>query len=153
MKIKLIGALSLFVLLSSPCFAANYENTCVEPYNKPLSIFLSVVSPGMGQIYSGQLDKGLAVWAASQVLTASLLITVADLDFTGIGNVGPINMGFRLKQQLSPNERFWTWGLSITYVLLYTYNVLDISLYDTDKLDLAVECEGGGFHLNYCLKF
>lgn len=152
MKRNLIVFILLSVL-SAPCFSLSYENTCNEPYNKPLSVFLSVVSPGMGQIYSGQLDKGLTIWTASTILTASLIVTIADLNFYSIGSPIPVNMGFQLKPELSPDERFWTWGLSITYALLYIYNIVDISVYDNDRARVDVSCENEGFHLNYAIEF
>lgn len=152
MKRKIL-LIFLLALAAVPSFASTSSYECNEPYNKPLSVFLSVAAPGMGQIYSGQLDKGLAIWGASSLLTASILVTVCDLNFNGVGGFDMVAFGFQLKDELSPSEKFWTWGLSATYVILYVYNVLDISLYNNNAPAVSADFRDGSFHLNYCIKF
>ncbi len=125
MKIKVSVLLLTFIFLFTyqPGFTQN------TTYNKPFAIFMSVISPGMGQLYSGQLDKGLAIWSASAALSAGFLLTVADINLNSAGGPFPFNIGLQFKPSLTQNEVFWAVGLGVTFLSIYIYNILDVSLY------------------------
>jgi hypothetical protein len=96
-------------------------------------MFMSVISPGMGQVYTGQLDKGLAIWSASAALSIGFLLTVTDLNLNSAGGPFPFNIGLQFKPQLDQNEIFWAVGLGVTFLTVYIYNIIDVSLYTPPK--------------------
>lgn len=154
MKIK-IFLITFFLITFSSSVGFSSKTAFQESYNKPLSVFLSTVNPGLGQIYSGQTTKGLIFWTTSAVLTGGFLITIADLNFYSPASPLPLNMGFQLKEELSPNEKKWAWGLGIAYAVFYIYNIMDISLYspEDDEESLALGMDHESIQFNYSLKF
>lgn len=153
MKIKIsiiIAFLFLFIFQTPGNSATTSYN---ENYNKPLSVFLSIVHPGLGQIYSGQTTKGLIFWSTSAILTGGFLITVADLNFNSPASPLPLNMGFQIKSELSPNEKKWAWGLGIAYTVFYIYNIMDISLYNPEENNFALDFNRDSVRLCYSFKF
>ena len=113
---------------------------------------MSVVSPGMGQIYSGRLDKGLAIWSASAAITMGFLLTVTDLNLDSAGGPFPFNIGLQFKPQLTQNEVFWAVGLGVTFLTVYVYNILDVSLYKQPK-NFKLSLEQDSISAQYALRF
>ncbi len=107
-----------FLFLQNPLFSE--ETSPVR--NKPLAILLSVVCPGTGQIYSGQLVKGIVIWSSSTILAYGFFSSFCDIDLSTIWTSPP---RFRLRTDIDKNSLFWSIGLGITYSLLYIYNIVD----------------------------
>ena len=145
----------LLVLLFLTSFSISHSQEIIpnpEPnFSQPFAIFLSVVSPGMGQIYTGQLGKGLSVWGASSILVMGFLTTVADFDFRSTGGAFPFNIGMQFKPVLTSEETFWAVSLGVTYAFLYLYNILDISLYDSSAVTVVPTADG--FAAGYSVRF
>ena len=144
-----------FLILSFLVFSiyGNLSASSAKTFNKPFAVFLSVVSPGMGQIYSGQLDKGLAIWTASAALSAGFLLTVADIDLNSTGGPFPFNIGLRFKKNLTHQETFWAVGLGVTFLSVYVYNLLDMTLYNEKDNKLALRFQPDSVKAIYSLKF
>lgn len=154
MRNKVIAVLMIFSLTAlfiSPSYAEQTTPSANPQFSKPFGIFLSVVSPGMGQIYSGQLGKGLSIWGASSILVMGFLTTVADFDFDSVGGAFPFNIGMKFKAKLSNEETFWAVGLGVTYAFLYLYNVLDISFFENSPVSVAPTTDG--FSASYEIRF
>lgn len=154
MKNKFIAILMIFSLTAlfiSPMNAQQSLPSAEPQFSKPFAIFLSVVSPGMGQIYSGQLGKGLSIWGASSILVMGFLTTVADFDFDSVGGAFPFNIGMKFKAKLNNEESFWAVGLGVTYAFLYLYNVLDISFFDNSPV--SINPTSDGFTAAYEIRF
>ncbi len=79
----------------------------ILPRNPTLAIFLSSILPGAGQVYNGQIVKGLVVAAA--VLACVWLLGWTNLGFPGSHN--------RLTNSVA--------GLMIVAALIYGYGVVD----------------------------
>ena len=154
MKSKFIAVLLIFSLISlfiSPLNAQQALPKADSQFSKPFAIFLSVVSPGMGQVYSGQIGQGLSIWGASSILVMGFLTTVADFDFDSVGGAFPFNIGMKFKAKLNNEETFWAVGLGVTYAFLYLYNVLDISLFENSPVTVNPTVDG--FTAAYEIRF
>lgn len=152
--IMLCSISTVFAAKKTPVSEKNTVHLAKNNYSKPFSIFLSVVVPGMGQIYSGQPEKGLAIWSSSAILLGAFLINSSELDFRSMSGPLPFNFGFRFKENMSERELFWSIGLGATYVFLYIYNVVDISVYDrnADKY-ISLDIDDNNIHASYSIKF
>ncbi len=113
---------------------------------------MSVVYPGMGQLYSGRLDKGLAIWSASAAISMGFLLTVADLNLDSAGGAYPFNIGLQFKPQLSQSETFWAVGLGVSFLTIYIYNILDVALYKQAS-DIKLSVEKDSISAQYSLAF
>jgi hypothetical protein len=130
-----------------------YTSIPSQNYNKPFSILLSLVSPGMGQIYSGQLGKGLSIWSGATVLFAGFLLNASTLDFTSVGGLFPYNFGFSFNKDLSGDALFWTIGFGVSYLVLYIYNIIDISVYDARTTFVSFDFDDKNVSAYYCIRF
>ena len=150
MKIKIIIIIIFSIcwcfFYSSPLYSAAKNN---PKKNKPLSVLLSVVSPGMGQMYEGQLGTGLAIWSASTVLSFSFFLVVGEIDLLSTWNP---TTRFRLKQNLTSDELFWAMGIGATYALLYIYNVIDVATYN-DENNVSINIHSNSISLNYTMSY
>ena len=147
--------LSLLLVFLFSSFSTAYSDQAKpspEPhFSKPFAIFLSVVSPGLGQIYTGQLGKGISVWGASSILVMGFLTTGADFDFRSTGGAFPFNIGMQFKPVLTTEETFWAVSLGVTYAFLYVYNILDISLYENQAVTVLPTSDG--FTAEFSVRF
>lgn len=148
MKIRAFLILSALLLFTLPAAATPPPVN----YNKPFAIFMSVISPGMGQLYSGQPDKGLAIWTASAALSAGFLLTVADIHLNSTGGPFPFNIGLQFKPSLTQSEVFWAVGLGVTFLSVYVYNILDVSFYSPLR-DVKLSLAERNISLSYDLAF
>ena len=121
--------------------------------NKPFAIFLSVVSPGMGQIYSGQPEKGLTIWTSSSILMMGFLLNIADLDFQSVGGSFPVYFGMQFKSfdKITTDQWFWAAGFLASYAIIYVYNILDISFYQ--ETDFSIDMGMDRINANFSIRF
>lgn len=150
-KFLLFTVFILSVLLKSNSYAEITEFSEYDPYSPPLAVFLSVVSPGMGQIYGGDLTKGSFFMAGTSVLSAAFLVTVADLNFRSTSGIFPSSIGFQLKEELSPTERKTAWILGSAWAALYIYNIVDVAVLDPDKF--RIDADADGVSVGYSIQF
>ncbi len=118
---KLSLVFFILLILFPPLFA--FE----QPKSKPFAFFLSVVSPGMGQIYLGNPEKGIAILSASSLLGMGILSTVGRIQFGTVNGMVPGHIGFQIRNDLDSSHLFWAGSLSITYIILYFYNLSDVA--------------------------
>ncbi len=144
MKIKLIFLSSLLIILTFSGLFSDIQQDQVK--NKPLAVLLSVVSPGIGQIYTGDYEKGFFIWGASSILSFAFLINVSDVDFSTVG-FAPIQ--FKLKNKIDNDRLFWVISIGTTYSILYLYNIVDVSLDKNSNISLDFKDDA----LNVCYSY
>jgi len=121
-----------FFFLSSPLLALQKKKS------HPFAFFLSAVSPGMGQLYLGNPEKGIAIWSISSLLGMGILSTVGKLQFGTLNGMVPGHIGFQIQSNIDSEHLFWAGSLSVTYIILYFYNLSDVAKYSTVRPRIEV---------------
>jgi len=87
------------------------EKALIPPTNSALSVFFSLILPGLGQFFLKKRERGLLIFLASAVLA---FLIYWSLDHQ---NVGKINIGGLTTS--------WLW---LPFILFWAWNVLDVHL-------------------------
>ena len=117
--------ITLIILISINAFA---KEKSIRDFKDPVMAgVLSWYSPGMGQIYSGHIERGAIFFAAEWTMLLTALFVVVDINFAFGGSRG-VSLSFTEKKE--------DWGKSVTRksislsllgaaLILHIFNVFD----------------------------
>jgi TM2 domain-containing membrane protein YozV len=151
MKIEVFRRIALVLVLVAACtLPAQAVTRKSPPKNKPLAILLSLVSPGMGQMYEGDIGTGLALWTASSALSFAFFLTIGDIDLKSAWSP---TIRYQLKPALTTSQLYWAGGFAVCYGILYAYNLIDAATFDPDSSPVSLNFGTNSVSVNYSVQW
>jgi len=121
-KIIVILIIILSIILPELCYA-DYSETHARK-DPVLAGALSWYVPGLGQLYTGAILKGVAFWIIEETLLISTILTFAELKPSLTGD---INLGLNIMSKKNPNKSEQRNALifGVSLVVIHFVNIID----------------------------